>query len=406
MAVYDYVALDTLGKEATGIIDADSPPAARRKLRDHGLFPQKIKEVKEAEAGTREISLRGVLGGTIEMEVALATRQLAVLLEAGMPLVEGLGCLVEQVESPRLRKVLFDVRERVSQGSTFADALAAHKRIFMELYANMVEAGESSGALEVILFRLGDFLESQIRLKNRIKSAMVYPCVMMFMGSVIVIFLMGFVVPKVSEVFDQFQRDLPVMTEVLISTCDFIRAYWWLVLLLVFGAVMTIRQYKKTAKGRRWWDGLVLRLPTVGSLALKLSVARFARTLGTLVQSGLPMLTALDIVKRIVANAVIEEAIEDAKKGVRKGEDLATPLRASKVFPPILIHMVALGEKSGQLESMLVKVADSYEEEVDMTVNTLVSLLEPLMVMVMGVFVGFMVLAILLPIFDLSQAVG
>ena len=228
----------------------------------------------------------------------------------------------------------------------------------------------------------------------------------MFMGSVIVIFLMGFVVPKVSEVFDQFQRDLPVMTEVLISTCDFIRAYWWLVLLLVFGAVMTIRQYKKTAKGRRWWDGLVLRLPTVGSLALKLSVARFARTLGTLVQSGLPMLTALDIVKRIVANAVIEEAIEDAKKGVRKGEDLATPLRASKVFPPILIHMVALGEKSGQLESMLVKVADSYEEEVDMTVNTLVSLLEPLMVMVMGVFVGFMVLAILLPIFDLSQAVG
>jgi general secretion pathway protein F len=213
-------------------------------------------------------------------------------------------------------------------------------------------------------------------------------------------------VPKVSEVFDQFQRDLPVMTEVLISTCDFIRVYWWLVLLLVFGAVMTIRQYKKTEKGRRWWDGLVLRLPTVGALSLKLSVARFARTLGTLVQSGLPMLTALDIVKRIVGNAVIEEAIEQAKKGVRKGEDLATPLRASKVFPPILIHMVALGEKSGQLESMLVKVADSYEEEVDMTVNTLVSLLEPLMVMVMGVFVGFMVLAILLPIFDLSQAVG
>jgi general secretion pathway protein F len=406
MGVFQYLALNTTGREITGIIEADSPAAARRKLRDQGLHPVNVGEDAAPGVAAREMPFSFLRRRSVAEEVSLITRQLAVLLEAGMPLVDALSAILEQIDAPRLDRVVHEVRDNVRQGATLGDALAAHPKEFTDLYVNMVRAGESSGALEAVLFRLADHAENQIRVAKRIKSALVYPVVMCVFGLGIVAFLMGFVIPKISQVFESFGKDLPGITTFLIGTCNFIREYWWVGIVVLAGLALGLRQYIGTPSGRRRWDWLRLNAPVFGDLSRKLSVSRFARTLGTLVEGGLPMMAALDIVERVVQNVIIEEAVDEARKAVRRGHDLAMPLRESGLFSPMLVHMVALGERSGQLEKMLIRVADASEEEAQTKIDTLMTLLEPVIIIVMGLFVAFLVMAILLPILDMSQGLG
>lgn len=414
MPVFEYKAIAKSGKMTKGVIDADSAAAARRKLREQALFPthvvsgtggtavrtsgkQKAAAVPSTEKGSWGI------GRVSVRDVALLTRQFAVLLQAGMPLIEALTALLDQTPKPRLRNAVYDIRDQVKSGSTLADALARHPKVFSLLYCNMVGAGETSGALEGVLMRLADIEEQQAKLRARLFSMMVYPVFMALFALTVIVFMMLFIVPRITQIFEKQKAELPDITKVLIASSRFISSYWWLILLVGFGLLMLWRVWVATASGRMKWDRFKLNMPLYGNLHNKLITARFARTLGTMLQSGLSMMKALDVVKTVVGNRVIEETMADVKAGVRRGKDLAEPLREAGVFSPMLIHMVELGQRSGEIEGMLIKVADTYDDDVQMAVDALVSLLEPIIIIVMGVFVGFLVLAILLPILNMSQ---
>lgn len=403
MAVFEYEALGQNGKAVKGVIDADTPAAARRKLRDQQLYPTRVQEsFTKAEAEGGDGAARGRIS---HRDIALMTRQMAVLLEAGMPIVEALGALLNQTPSARLTKIIYDVRSKVNEGSTLADALAEHPRVFPELYSNMVRVGEASGALEPVLVRLADIQEREVRLKKKVISTLMYPLFMALFGVAIVTFLMLVIVPRMTELFQRQGRDLPAITEALIATTDFVYGRWWVIVLAGIGLLALWRAWVARPEGRRQWDRLKLRTPLAGTLYLNMISARFARTLGTMLESGLTLMKALDVVKTVVGNRVVEDALDDVKTGVRRGRDLSLPLKETGVFPPMLIHMVELGQRSGELDAMLQKIAATYDEDVEMTVDTLVGLLEPIIIIVMGLFVGFLVLAILLPILDMSRGV-
>ena len=402
MAVYEYQAIARSGKRVKGVIDADSPAAARRKLRDQSLFPTKI-AVTFAKVRGQAQAKGGGLGRVSQRDVAVMTRQLAVLLAAGMPLVEALTALIDQTGSGRLTKIVYDVRDKVNEGMRLADALAGHGRIFSELYINMVGAGEASGALEQVLFRLADIQERQVKLNRRVLNTLAYPAVMAVVGVSVIVFLMIVVIPKITEMFTQRDRELPAITKVLLAVCGFVKTFWPLLVVIVIVAFMLWRFWVSRPEGRRKWDRFKLRVPLYSGLYIKLMSGRFSRTLGTMLSSGLTMMTGLDVVKTVVQNRVIEEAMDDVKSDVRRGKDLSVPLREMGVFPSMMLSMIELGQRSGELESMLLKVADTYDDEVEMNVDALVSLLEPAMILVMAFFVGFLVIAILLPIFDMSS---
>jgi general secretion pathway protein F len=269
----------------------------------------------------------------------------------------------------------------------------------------MVKAGESSGALEIVLFRLADYMDKQLALRRRVTSALMYPSLMIVVGFGVLFFLMTYIIPTITKIFLQLNRALPAPTVILINVSSFLRSYWWAMAALLALALLLLDQYQRTESGRARWDRLKLALPIFGKLNRKMAVARFARTLGTLTQSGVNLMDSLEMVKSIVDNRVIALAVDDAQESVRKGEDLASSLKRSNVFPPVVIHMIALGERSGQLEDMLISVADTFDDEVDTTLAGIVSLLEPAMIVVMAVVVGFIVLAMLLPIFDMNRIV-
>jgi general secretion pathway protein F len=408
MAVFEYEAIaKSSGKSVKGVIDADSPASARRKLREQELYPTTVQEsfTGSADSGGGVMESRG-RGGRVKLrDVSLMTRQLAVLLHAGMPLVEALGALLEQTQNARLKKTIYDIRTKVNEGSRLADGMAGHPKIFSELYISMVGAGESSGALEVVLARLADIQERQVKLRNRVVGALAYPVLMAVFAIGVISFLMLVIVPKITQMLLQQHRELPLVTKVLIGTVTFIGKWWWLLALVLFGAVLLWRGWVRRPEGRRRWDRMKLRLPVLGDLYQKMQCARFSRTLGSMLQSGLTMMNALDVVKSVMQNRVIQEAMDDVKTSVRRGRDLAVPLRDTGLFPPMLVHMTELGQRSGELEDMLIKVADWYDDEVETSVDAAVSLLEPIMIVVMGVFVGFLVISILLPIFQMSQGI-
>ncbi|MBI5093192.1 MAG: type II secretion system inner membrane protein GspF [Candidatus Hydrogenedentes bacterium] len=406
MAVFEYEAMATTGKIVKGVIDADSVTSARRQLREQTLYPTKLVETfgKEGFAGPSAPS--GAARGRISArDVAMLTRQMAVLLHAGMPLVETLGALLNQVTNARLGKIIYDIRAKVNEGMTLANALGAHNRIFSDLYVNMVRAGESSGALEQVLFRLADIQERQVKLRSRIQSSLAYPVVMAVFGFGIIFFLMTVIVPKIVVIFTKQKAHLPMITEWLIATCTFLGRWWWALALVIVAMYSIWRAWVARPEGRRVWDRFKLRLPVFGKMYTMIISARFARTLGTMLQSGLTMMTALDVVKSVLGNRVIEESLDDVKADVRRGRDLSVPLKECGYFPAMLISMVELGQRSGELENMMLKIADTYDEDVEMSVDAVVSLLEPFMIIIMGLFVGFLVLAILLPIFSLSSTV-
>ncbi|MBP1684003.1 MAG: ral secretion pathway protein [Deltaproteobacteria bacterium] len=410
MPVYAYKGLSREGRAVSGIIDADTPKAARQKLRGGGIFPTDVTEeqrqtVRDAAATRAQFNVARFLERIKPQELALLTRQLSTLVGAGLPLVDCLSALIDQVESARIKRTLSHIREQVTEGTSLADALKSHPRIFSDLYVNMVRAGEASGALDLVLLRLADYTENYAALRDKVRSALTYPTLMAIVGSSILFFLLSYVVPKVTKIFSENKAALPLMTTVLLAISGFLQEYWWLVLGTIIAVVVSIRVSTRTPAGRLRYDRYVLSIPYFGKLLKKVALARFARTLSTLLTSGITLMQSLDIVKNVVNNSVLSKAIEDARSSIREGQSIAPPLKRSGLFPAMLIHMIAVGEKSGELEQMLSKAADAYDNEVSSAVSALTSILEPMMILIGGGVVLFIVMAILLPIFELNQLV-
>jgi general secretion pathway protein F len=416
MPVFEYSGLTEAGKSIRGLRDAESARALRAVLRKDGVY---LTESRAADAGTvaaggpkgaglaREVDVRAIFGSRVSaLDLAVTTRQLSTLIGAGIPLVDSLTALVEQVEHPRLKKILGVVKQRVNEGASLADALADHPKVFTNLYVNMIRAGESSGALDVVLGRLADFTEASAQLRNKLLGAMLYPAIMILLGIIIVGVLFAVVIPQVTRIFEDMNVALPWTTRILIAVSSFARDYWYVILIAVPLSIWLLRRYLKTPRGRARFDRVQLKAPVFGELIRMLAIARFAKTLATLLSSGVPLLTALDIVKNIVHNTVLSGVIESARDAIREGESIAAPLKRSGEFPPLVHHMIAVGEKSGQLEEMLQNVARSYDAQVDMRVAALTSMLEPAMIVVMGVGVAFIVFSILMPIMQLNTFVA
>lgn len=415
MPVFEFKGFDDKGSAVKGLREADSPKSLRTVLRKDGIYlteafvesDKKKKGGKVKSALDRDVDVSRFIPERISIQdVAVSTRQLATLVNAGIPLVEALTALVDQVENRGLKRIFSTVKQKVNEGTSLADALGEHKRVFSHLFINMVRAGESSGALDTVLFRLADFTEGQSRLRSKIIGSMTYPIIMIFVGLGIMGILFTLVIPRISLIFKNANAQLPIPTRILIFSADFARSYWWALLVLVLLGVWWVRRYLKTPGGRLRYDRLSLKAPIFGPIVRMLAIARFSRTLATLLSSGVPLLTALDIVKNIVTNVVIGQAIDDVRDAVREGASIAEPLRRSKQFPPIVVHMVAIGERSGALEPMLLKVAESYEQQSEMRVGMLTTVLEPLMILIMGGGVAFVVFSILMPILQLNQFVG
>ncbi len=405
MPVYAYSGLSPQGKNVSGIIDAENPRAARSKLRRSGVFPTDLAEARTEPTRREARSLGRFFERVGPQDLAIVTRQLSTLVSAGLPLVECLSALIDQVDRERLKRMLSQIREQVNEGSSLADAMAQHPRIFTDLYVNMVRAGEASGALDVVLLRLADYTESSSQLRRKITSALVYPSIMVVLGGGIMFFLLTYVVPRITRIFVESKQVLPLPTRFLIGLSGFLSAWWWVFALMAAAATIGFRYYLRTPAGRYAYDRFTLRAPVFGKLFQKVAVARFSRTLSTLLRSGIGLLQSLDIVKNIVNNRVLLEAIESARDAIREGQSIAPPLNRSGFFPPLMIHMIAVGERSGQLEEMLARTADAYEGEVDTTLSTLTTALEPAIIVLMGAVVAFIVLSILLPIFQMSQLV-
>jgi general secretion pathway protein F len=408
MPVYEYKGLDASGKTVKGIQDADSQGALRQLLQSQGIYVTDVWEGKGGAGGKRsgDVDVKKMLERVSLRDISVLTRQMATLTRAGIPLVETLNALSEQAEKDELKRVISDVRQKVNEGSSLAKALGDHPKYFGDLYVNMVKAGESSGNLDVVLERLTEFLEAQIALRGKVIGAMVYPLIMMFVGVVIMSVLFIFVIPKVTQIFEDQNAALPWITQLLIGTSDVLAGGWFIIFPALAGLGFAFYKWKESPEGRDKWDRFILRVPVVGSLVRMIAVARFARTLGTLLASGVPLLTALNIVKNILGNTRLIEVVEDARVNIREGESIAQPLKRSGEFPPLVTHMIAIGERSGQLEEMLDNVAIAYNQQVDMRIQALTTLLEPLMIVLMGIGVAIIVFAVMLPILQLNQTIG
>ncbi len=403
MPVFEYEALNSAGKTLRGIVDAETARAARVKLRSTGVFPTEIHE--EAATLKGKSSFLNLPGRVKAKEVAQASRQLATLMEAGIPLISSLSSLIEQLGDPVLKKIMTQIRERVREGSNLADALSLHPQVFSALFIGMVQAGEASGSLALTLSRWADFSEHQVALRQRIATAMTYPIFMFVIGFGILFFLMTFVVPTVTEIFADVGQALPLPTVFLISISNFMNRFWWALAGVVILCGGWIRKTLKKEPGALFWDRLKLKFPIAGTLQKKLVISRWSRTLGTLLNGGLPLLQALKISRGVVENRIISTALDEAGEDIREGEEMALSLKKSALFPSVVLEMVAVGEKSGELGKMLEKVAQILENEAEAELRSLMSLMEPVMILIMGVGVGFIALSILLPILEMSQAI-
>jgi general secretion pathway protein F len=331
------------------------------------------------------------------------TRQLATLLKANIPLVEALTATADQVENPALKEAISDIKNLVNEGTTLCKGLQKYPRIFTNIYVTMVEAGEASGTLDVILLRLAEFTEAENELNSKVKSAMLYPIIMMIFVNVMLGVLFVFVIPKMQVIFESAELKLPWYTQIVIGLSSFLVNYWWAVLIMIFGTVVLFRNWRNSESGSKTWDRIILKMPVIGKLARMIAVSRFTRTLATLLTGGVPMLQAMDIVKNVVGNSVLADAIEQARNNISEGESVAVPLRKSEQFPPIVTHMISIGEKTGDLEHMLTQVADSYDFQVKTQIGGLTALLEPLMIIMMGVVIGIIVFSIMIPMFDMAD---
>ncbi len=401
MPVFAYQGRTTQGSTA-GEIEAPDRTAAVAELRRKAIL---VTAIKEKAAGPARGAGRGLGGKVKDKEMAIFTRQFSTMVDAGLPLVQCLTILSEQSESKTLRAVTSKVAGNVEAGSTLADALRRHPRTFDELFVNLVEVGEAGGILDTVLQRLSVYIEKAAALKRKVKSAMIYPATIVGVAFIVVIFMLTFVIPTFAKMFAGMGADLPLPTVIVIRLSDFATSYWWLIFLAAAGIVLGIRAYYRTEGGKSVIDALVLKLPVFGTLIRKVAVARFTRTLGTLVSSGVPILEGLRITARTAGNRVVEKAVLETRASVTAGKTLAEPLKASTVFPPMVVQMISVGEQTGALDAMLNKIADFYDDEVDTAVGALTALLEPLMIVFLGVVIGGLVIAMYLPIFRLVTLV-
>lgn len=407
MAVFEYKALSASGREIKGVVDADGVRSARQRLKQQGIYPISLVEsVVSQQRKSWNFAVDFSSRRVSTAHLSVATRQLATLVAAGMPLVESLRALSEQVDHASLRKIIADIGDQVNEGSTLANALRSYPEVFPRLYSNMVASGEASGSLDLVLERLADLLENQAALRRRVLSALTYPMLMLLLCFGVVTILLAYVVPQITAIFAERGATLPLATRIVISLSDTVRSFWWAILVVLALALILFGHYRRTAAGRLRIDALKLRLPLVGPLTLKMATSRFARNLGTMLASGIELLTALSIARNIVGNVILEESVDSAISGVREGSSLAFELGKSKRFPVLLIRMIAIGEKTGALEPLLLRAAASYESEVNSVVSALTSILEPLLILVLAGVVGLILASVMLPMLEMSSLAG
>ncbi len=404
MARFRYTALDRGGKTVTGEIAAEEAEEVKRRLRQMGFFPSQIAEAAQAALiGPTQIRHSRGISGT---DVVIFTRQLADMTAARLPLYRSLTVLVEQADRQGLRLLIEQIRTDVQQGRPLSEALAKHPRQFADLYVNMVRAGETSGHLDVILLRLADFLEKSQQRRAQVVSALMYPAVLLTVAIGAVSFIIGYLIPKLKDLFAQLDQALPLITQLLLTVSSVVSKTWWMDLLVLAGLVLFWRSYSRTPAGKEQLDLFLLRLPMFGPIWHKMAVSRLARTFGTMLSGGVPILIALEISGNAIANRPLVRATEQVREEVRQGARVSESLSRSGVFPPLLVHMAAVGEETGQLPEMMVKVADNLDFQVDSTLGRLTTLLEPFIIIAMGVIVGAIVIAVLLPILSISASMG
>jgi general secretion pathway protein F len=402
MAVFEYKALNKSGRATRGIIDASSVEEARDKLREQALFPVDVSAVVQSSPGRSFISFKR----TNNEDIALFSHQLATLLKGGLPLLASLNAIAEQMGSHHLGRVVLGLAESVKEGKSFGEALSSFNRVFSPIFINMVKSGEETGSLADILFRISSLIKESVSLRNKIRNALIYPMVIGFVGIGVIIFLMIVVVPTLSGLFQQMDKTLPAITLGLIGVSNFFKDYW----LIVFGGIIVLivafEWSLRKKKTREKVDAIKLRIPILGEIIKKSLVANFARTISTLRKGGVTITNSLELTKDAVRNEVISKAVYQVKEDIARGNSMSKALRRSGVFPPLFLHMVEVGEKSGNLEQMLDDISETYEEEVTMALNRFTTLLEPLIIISIGLIVGIIAVSILLPIFEMNQMIG
>jgi general secretion pathway protein F len=406
MPVFEYKAIDSENKQKRGLVDADTPRDARVKLKREKLYVTDLRERRRRGAGP--IRLRGITGvDTVNKarseQVAAVTRQMASLLQAGIPLAEGLRMVIEQAPDKKIETAFRDIREKVTQGMPFGDAVLQHPAYFTELYSNMVKAGESSGALDKVLGRLATFLQTQTRLKNKVGAALIYPMVMVCVGVVVVALLMTLVVPKVTKLIEGQGKKLPLPTQVLVAASHFLVNNWLLIMIGAILLLIAFQAFVNSDRGRLVWDRFKLSLPVFGDLMRKQSMARFSVTLATLLRSGLPALQAIAVTRNVLDNKILQNALQQVHDHVLEGADISTPMKMSGAFPPTVAYMVGVGEQAGNLEEMLERIAVTYDEEVDLATQKLTAVIEPLIIVALAAIVAGIVIAIVMPLLQLQQ---
>lgn len=410
MAKYAYRALNKEGKEIFGVIQADSQALAINDVRSLGLYPTQVREATRRDEARARKDKKGLselyFGGVKTKEIVIMTRQLSTLIDAGLPLLRSLNVLIAQLKPCKLRDILRELASDIQSGSTFSEGLAKHPKQFDRLFVNMVRAGEVGGMLETVLQRIATFMERRAALARRVKGAMIYPVAVLLIASGIVAFLLVKVVPVFAEIFEEFGSELPAPTKFLVACGDFMVYKWWLLISVICWIIIFFKVILKFEAVRRFNDRAALKLPLIGDLVTKVAVARFARTLGTLITSGVPILQALKITKETIGNSVIMKAVDKVHDSIKEGDTIAAPLDETKVFPPMVVNMIDVGEETGNLDAMLMKVADIFDAEVEAAVEAMLQLMEPLIIIVLGGIIGFIVVSLYLPIFTLGDKIS
>lgn len=403
MPTYRYSAMDTSGRNVSGTLEADSLELVRAKLADLSYHILTIRETKARGgaqgwfAGIQRVKLR---------DLVMFSRQFATMIDAGLSVVKCLDILQKQARNPKLKDVTGEIKRDVGGGMSLTETLQRHPRIFSALYVNMIRAAEAAGILDQVLDRLATFLEKEQETRNKIKSAMMYPAVVFCFATLVLLALVFFVLPKFKGIFETMGLELPLSTKLMLNSSDYMRDYWYVALIVIVGTAVGAKLIARTDKGQYAIDAAKLRLPIFGDLMLKTSVSRFARTFGTLISSGVPVLRALEIVADTAGNRVISDTVVQARESIKEGEKISTPLFGSNIFPVMVTQMIAVGEETGRLDQMLVKVSNFYDEEVDATLKGLTSLIEPLMIVGLGLIVGFVAVSVISPIYSLVGSMG
>lgn len=410
MAKYAYRALNKEGKEIFGVIQADSQALAINDVRSLGLYPTQVREATRRDEARARKDKKGLselyFGGVKTKEIVIMTRQLSTLIDAGLPLLRSLNILVAQLKPCKLRDILREIASDIQSGSTFSEGLAKHPKQFDRLFVNMVRAGEVGGMLETVLQRIATFMERRAALARRVKGAMIYPIAVLLIAAGIVAFLLVKVVPVFAEIFEEFGSELPAPTKFLVACGDFMVYKWWLLITVIAWIIIGLKVILKFEAVRRFNDRAALKLPLIGDLVTKVAVARFARTLGTLITSGVPILQALKITRETIGNSVIMKAVDKVHDSIKEGDTIAAPLDETKVFPAMVVNMIDVGEETGNLDAMLMKVADIFDAEVEAAVEAMLQLMEPLIIIVLGGIIGFIVVSLYLPIFTLGDKIS